>query len=88
MIHYWRRAHILACALAMLAGVDVLGFLKLGGLFVSFMSVNSARLAVGLAVHAKIGVTAGQFIASFVLGVFAASPVSRSNRMKSANPRS
>ena len=77
MIQYRRRAHILAFALAMLAGfVDVLGFLKLGGLFVSFMSGNSTRLAVGLATQSGVAATAGMLIASFVLGVIAGSLVS------------
>jgi uncharacterized membrane protein YoaK (UPF0700 family) len=40
----------LACALSALAGyVDGIGFLHLGGLFVSFMSGNSTRLGVNLA---------------------------------------
>ncbi|WP_038953180.1 YoaK family protein, partial [Bradyrhizobium japonicum] len=45
-----RRNIALACALSMLAGyVDGIGFLHLGGLFVSFMSGNSTRLGVSLA---------------------------------------
>jgi uncharacterized membrane protein YoaK (UPF0700 family) len=40
----------LACALSALAGyVDGIGFLHLGGLFVSFMSGNSTRMGVSLA---------------------------------------
>lgn len=40
----------LACALTALAGyIDAIGFLHLGGLFVSFMSGNSTRMAVSLA---------------------------------------
>src|SRR5258708_11659434 len=40
----------LACALSALAGyVDGVGFLHLGGLFVSFMSGNSTRMGVSLA---------------------------------------
>jgi uncharacterized membrane protein YoaK (UPF0700 family) len=45
-----RRNVILACALSALAGyVDGIGYLHLGGLFVSFMSGNSTRLGVSLA---------------------------------------
>jgi len=45
-----RRNLTLACALSALAGyVDGVGFLHLGGLFVSFMSGNSTRLGVSLA---------------------------------------
>jgi uncharacterized membrane protein YoaK (UPF0700 family) len=44
------RNVLLACALSALAGyVDGIGFLHLGGLFVSFMSGNSTRLGVSLA---------------------------------------
>ena len=40
----------LACALSALAGyVDAIGYLHLGGLFVSFMSGNSTRMGVSLA---------------------------------------
>jgi uncharacterized membrane protein YoaK (UPF0700 family) len=45
-----RRNVALACALSGLAGyVDGIGYLYLGGLFVSFMSGNSTRLGVTLA---------------------------------------
>ena len=41
---------LLAVCLSALAGyVDATGFIRLGGFFVSFMSGNSTRLAVGLA---------------------------------------
>jgi uncharacterized membrane protein YoaK (UPF0700 family) len=50
MILASRRNLALACALSALAGyVDGIGFLHLGGLFVSFMSGNSTRLGVSLA---------------------------------------
>jgi len=49
MLHSPRHL-TLACALSGLAGyVDGIGFLHLGGLFVSFMSGNSTRLGVSLA---------------------------------------
>jgi uncharacterized membrane protein YoaK (UPF0700 family) len=45
-----RRNLVLACTLSALAGyVDGIGFLHLGGMFVSFMSGNSTRLGVHLA---------------------------------------
>src|ERR1700743_1499703 len=70
MIRYERRVRAFAVSLAVLAGyVDSLGFLKLNGFFVSFMSGNSTRLGVGVA-HGPAGAAiAGTLIASFVAGV-------------------
>jgi len=65
-----RRDVALACALSTLAGyVDGIGFLHLGGLFVSLMSGNSTRLGVSLA-DAAWWQAAGAFglIALFVAG--------------------
>lgn len=67
----------LACALSLLAGfVDGIGFLQLGGLFVSFMSGNSTRLGVSLA-EAQWWQAAGALglIALFVAGAAAGSLV-------------
>jgi uncharacterized membrane protein YoaK (UPF0700 family) len=60
----------LACALSALAGyVDSIGFLQLGGLFVSFMSGNSTRMGVSLAAGNWSGAAeALGLIAPFVLG--------------------
>lgn len=60
----------LACALSALAGyVDGIGFLHLGGLFVSFMSGNSTRMGVSFAQgHFLEGAEAFGLIALFVLG--------------------
>src|SRR5260221_9963345 len=70
-----RRNVGLACALSALAGyVDGIGFLHLGGLFVSFMSGNSTRMGVSLA--AGQWLTAAQafgLIALFVVGAAAGS---------------
>ncbi|MCW2395699.1 MULTISPECIES: YoaK family protein [unclassified Sphingobium] len=60
----------LAIALSALAGfVDALGFLTAGGFFVSFMSGNSTRLAVGISEGSSAALTAAGLIAGFVMGV-------------------
>ena len=70
MIRYSHSAKALAIGLALLAGfVDAIGFLLTGGLFVSFMSGNSTRLAVGLATGQTVAALAAMLIASFVAGV-------------------
>ena len=65
-----RRNITLACALSGLAGyVDGIGFLHLGGLFVSFMSGNSTRMGVSLAQgHWSNAAEALGLIALFVVG--------------------
>jgi uncharacterized membrane protein YoaK (UPF0700 family) len=70
-----RRNVALACALSALAGyVDGIGFLHLGGLFVSFMSGNSTRMGVSLADgHWLDAAKALGLIALFVVGAAAGS---------------
>ena len=65
-----RRNVALACALSGLAGyVDGIGYLYLGGLFVSFMSGNSTRLGVTLAQGQWVNAAeAFGLIALFVMG--------------------
>ncbi|MGY3583261.1 uncharacterized membrane protein YoaK (UPF0700 family) [Bradyrhizobium sp. USDA 4341] len=65
-----RRNLALACALSALAGyVDGIGYLHLGGLFVSFMSGNSTRLGVILAEgHWQHALEALELIVLFVAG--------------------
>ena len=65
----------LACALSALAGyVDGIGFLHLGGLFVSFMSGNSTRMGVSLAEgHWSSASEALGLVALFVVGAAAGS---------------
>ena len=65
-----RRNIALACALSALAGyVDAIGFLQLGGLFVSFMSGNSTRMGVSLAAGDWLAAAeALGLIALFVIG--------------------
>ena len=65
-----RRAWWLATGLAVIAGyVDAIGFLHIGGLFVSFMSGNSTRLGVAAAAGQGTALVAAALIASFVAGV-------------------
>lgn len=57
------------CLSAVAGYVDAVGFLATGGFFVSFMSGNSTRLAVGIA-HDTAGALVGAgLIGGFVLGV-------------------
>ena len=74
MIRHDRKAGAMAIALSVLAGfVDALGFLKLGGFFVSFMSGNSTRLGVGLAQRSDSAAVGAGLVAGFVSGVIMAS---------------
>lgn len=71
MLRYDRDYQKLAFSLAALAGfVDAIGFIKSGGLFVSFMSGNSTRMAIGIMEARAVGLAAAALIALFVLGVF------------------
>src|SRR5882757_154233 len=72
-----RRNIALACALSALAGyVDGIGFLHLGGLFVSFMSGNSTRMGVSLAEgHWSGAIKALGLVALFVIGAAAGSVI-------------
>jgi uncharacterized membrane protein YoaK (UPF0700 family) len=71
MIRYDRNFQRLAFSLAALAGfIDAIGFLKSGGLFVSFMSGNSTRMAIGIKEGSLLGLAAAALIGLFVLGVF------------------
>ncbi len=79
MKDYGRRDVALAAVLSGVAGyVDAIGFLKLGGFFVSFMSGNSTRLGVGLATgHVGAALTALTLIGLFVAGVVLGALVAR-----------
>lgn len=73
-----RRARLKAAMLAALAGyVDAIGFIGTGGFFLSFMSGNSTRLAVGLAEGAPWLLMPLGLIAAFVGGVMVATLVGR-----------
>ena len=70
MTRYDKRVQSLAVGLSGLAGfVDALGFIHLGGFFVSFMSGNSTRLGVGLVERAHNAAVASGLIGLFVIGV-------------------
>lgn len=74
MTRYTKRIWLLAAFLSALAGfVDAIGFLSLGGFFISFMSGNSTRLGVGLAQASSAAIVAAALIGNFVLGVIAGS---------------
>jgi uncharacterized membrane protein YoaK (UPF0700 family) len=61
---------ILAFCLTALAGyVDAIGFLALGGNFVSFMSGNSTQMSVSLAEESHAAIIPASLIASFMAGV-------------------
>lgn len=70
MTGYDRRLRLLAACLSAIAGyVDAIGFVSLGGFFVSFMSGNTTRVGVGLAQSRESAGIAAVLIAVFVLGV-------------------
>jgi uncharacterized membrane protein YoaK (UPF0700 family) len=70
MHHHSRPLRALAIGLSALAGfIDAVAFLDIGGFFVSFMSGNSTRLGVGLAMAPGAAATAGALIGAFVVGV-------------------
>jgi len=84
MIRYDRTDRLLATILSGLAGyVDAVGFIALGGFFVSFMSGNSTRLGVGIA-HGvpQAATTAALLIATFVVGVVVGSLCGRAARAR------
>jgi uncharacterized membrane protein YoaK (UPF0700 family) len=85
MIRSQRRIRALAVGLSMLAGyVDAIGFISLGGYFVSFMSGNSTRLAVGAVRGMPSPVIAMVLITTFVLGVMLGSVTVRLARGRAA----
>ena len=76
MIRFDPSHQLLAIGVAILAGfVDAIGFVESAGFFVSFMTGNSTRLAVGLAEGPHAALVAAMIIAVFVVGVVAGSLV-------------
>lgn len=83
MLRYRKRDMALAIGSSTLAGyVDAIGFLSLGGFFVSFMSGNSTRLAVGIAGVPAEALIAGRLIGCFLLGVILGSLIGRAAKAK------
>lgn len=74
-----RREKVLAVVLAATAGfVDAVGFLEVGGYFVSFMSGNSTRMVVDLSTGDLGGAgIAAVVLVSFFLGAVAGAVVTR-----------
>ncbi|MFM1724707.1 MULTISPECIES: YoaK family protein [Rhodococcus] len=75
VLHYPRGVAVVAVFLSGLAGfVDAMGFITLGGYFVSFMSGNSTKLAVSLG-DGLVGtaLTGAGIVVLFVIGVMAGS---------------
>lgn len=78
MLSYPKRIQAFAVAAAALAGfVDAVAFIQSGGFFVSFMSGNSTRMAVGFAQHAQAAWTALALIGAFLCGVVGGSSLAR-----------
>ena len=86
MMRYQRREIALAACFSALAGyVDALGFITLGGFFVSFMTGNTTRLGIELAGgHTGGAALAGGIIALFVSGVVLGSLVGHASRRRRA----
>lgn len=73
---YENPQRLLAIGLASLAGfVDALGFLELGGVFVSFMSGNSTGLAVDVSQAYRGAPSVAGLIAAIVIGVMAGTSI-------------
>ncbi|QBJ95574.1 DUF1275 domain-containing protein [Rhodococcus sp. ABRD24] len=79
VIHYPRGLIVVAVFLSGMAGfVDAMGFITLGGFFVSFMSGNSTKLAVSAAdglVHTAL--TGAGVVGLFIVGVMIGSVTGR-----------
>ena len=83
MTFFDRRVRILAACFAAIAGyVDAIGFLLTGGFFVSFMSGNSTRMAIGLAEGSADAAFAALLLIMFVAGVICGALVGRFARAR------
>ena len=84
MTQLGKGALVLAALLALTAGfVDAVGFLELGGFFLSFMSGNSTRLGVGLGTDdLAVAARAALLITLFIAGVVLAAMTSETARYR------
>ena len=81
MLQADRPTRLVALGVSALAGyVDAIGFIELGGFFVSFMSGNSTKLAIGLATDRAQAAVAAALVAGFVAGVMLGSLVGQASR--------
>lgn len=85
MIALDRRTRIFATSLSALAGyVDAIGFIATGGYFLSFMSGNSTRMAVGFEQAPALALAPLGLVLCFVIGVVLGSAVGdRAGRWRS-----
>lgn len=79
MDYYRRGEQLLAVALTLLAGfVDSIGFLYLGGVFLSFMSGNTTRFATAAVEgNSDLALLAGSCLVLFLIGVVLGALVNR-----------
>ncbi len=78
MLQFDRRVRVLAICFSGVAGyVDAIGFLVTGGFFVSFMSGNTTRMAIGLAEGSLSAIFGGALVITFVIGVMLGALVGR-----------
>jgi uncharacterized membrane protein YoaK (UPF0700 family) len=79
-----RREVVLAAVLSMIAGfIDAVGFVHLGGYFVSFMSGNTTQMSADASLHvwSSAGKAAG-LVGTFFAGVVLGAAVSRLGRSR------
>lgn len=85
MKRYRKEVWYLSAALSATAGFcDALGYLTLGGFFVSFMSGNSTRLGIGIARSLSDAAIAFSLILLFVGGVMAATIIQHKTKFRTA----
>ncbi len=79
------RLRVSAVALTTVSGyVDALGYLSLGGFFVSFMSGTSTRFAIGVGTASHAAAVAGLLLAAFLTGVVVGSFIAQLSRQRSS----